>query len=589
MSKPSKEDYMQKKLLLSYIAVIVVTMIFAVTLSWKQVNNYFIERVGTETQIESLLIKKLIEETNISEDGFQSFINDLSGTANVRITLIEPDGTVKVDSDNDAHEMDNHANRPEVKEALAGESGQSIRFSNTMKMYFFYYATPISADDFTGVLRVSVPVDEIQIFTRDMIWIILFGLLFGSAIAIGVAYIVTRRLMEPINELTRVSKLITEGNYDEKIYISQKDQIGALAEAFNAMTFRLRKNIWDLSKKNAELESILTSMNSGMAAINMDNKIALVNDMFVKLLGIKDEDVLGKLYYQIVREISIFELVEEAIKEEAFQARETTLNVDDEMKMIRITATPILDKTRNHQVIGTLVMLTDVTQIRKLENMRRDFVSNVTHELKTPLTSIRGFVDTLKNGAISNQEVALRFLDIIDIETERLSALIQDILSLSEIETIVRERNEGEYAISEIIGEVLNIVPKRDKDVEVIVDIPEDLPPFTCNKDRMKQFFINLIDNSLKYTEKGHVRISCYEEYRYLHIEIEDTGIGIEYKHLSRLFERFYRVDKGRSRKMGGTGLGLSIVKHIVELYSGEIHVESEVGKGTTMKIRLPY
>lgn len=580
---------MQRKLLLTYILLIIVTMVFAVGLSYSKVNDYFFERVENETKVESAFILKRLEEGDISKGHFQTFVNEYASIGTVRITLIDSDGYVLADSDYDANEMDNHMSRPEVLSALKGEEGISIRYSNTMKTYFFYYASPVNSDSYTGALRVSVPVNEISGIISDMLWIILIGIGVGSLVAFLVAYIVTNKLMKPINELTRVAKVISEGEYDEKIYISQKDQIGELAEAFNGMTHTLRLNMWNLAHKNAELESILTSMSDGLVAIDVDYKIALHNSIFTKMLGLTDEDYKDKLFYEVTRELSIFNIIEKSLEHYEYIREETTMMYDGEERIIRLTATPIFAKGNNNKALGILLILTDITEIRRLENVRRDFVSNVTHELKTPLTSIKGFVDTLKNGAINDQKVALKFLDIIDIEADRLSNLIQDILSLSEIEAVVGEKNIAEYSLSDIVNEVMDIVLNDKVAINIIIDIEENLPIFRCNKDRMKQLFINLIDNAIKYTEEGYVKVICSSVNGYLYIEIEDTGIGIEYKHLSRIFERFYRVDKGRSRKVGGTGLGLSIVKHIVELYCGEINIDSEVGRGTIIKIRLPY
>ncbi len=580
---------MQKKLFLTYIFVIVLTMMFAVGLSWRSMDRYFVEKVEEETQIEGTMIKKLIQEVFEEEDDLGAYVGELADLSDVRITLIDMQGKVLIDSDNEVDKMDNHANRPEVRGALRGYETSSSRYSNTMETAFYYYAMPIETLSFDGVVRVSVAVNEIQAITFDMISIIFIGIGFGAVLAIAVAYFVTKRLMMPVNELTSVAKIIAEGNYDEKIYISQNDQIGELADAFNSMTFVLRKNIWELTRKNAELESILTSMSSGLAAINNDYKLALYNDNFFKMLDLPDGDLQGKYFYEFARQLTVFEMVERSIKEQIQVTDEAKIMVDGEETVVQITATPIFDKEVGHKSLGVLVILMDVTQIRKLEHMRRNFVSNVTHELKTPLTSIRGFVDTLKGGAIKQEDVALRFLDIIDIETDRLSMLIQDILSLSEIETIVGEKNVDVYPLTEIIDEVIDIIPAPQEGVEIIKDIQADLPNYKCNKNRMKQLLINLVDNSVKYTEQGYVKVKAYESYGFLHLIVEDTGMGIEHKHLSRIFERFYRVDKGRSRKMGGTGLGLSIVKHIVELYNGDIKIESAVGEGTTISIKMPY
>ncbi len=580
---------MQKKLLLTYISIIALSMVFSVFLSWRSINIYFESRVESETAQETALIERLLEDVDTSPEVLQAYVDELSGITDLRLTIIAKDGTVIADSDNVASEMNNHANRPEIIGASEGEPSSNVRYSTTMRMFFYYYAIPFQVEGFDGYLRSSVPAEEIESITTNLIKIVIIGVAIGALVAIGVATLMTRRFMEPINELTRVAKIIAEGNYDEKIYLSSDDQVGELAEAFNTMTYVLRKNIWELSYRNAELESILTSMNSGLAAIDNDFVITLNNDTFPRMLDLDDRAIDGKKFYEVVRELTVFEIVEKSIKDQDYLSKEMVLDIDGEEKIIQITATPIYDKHTVHKQLGALIILMDVTQIRKLEGMRRDFVSNVTHELKTPLTSIRGFVDTLKNGAMDDKAVAMRFLDIIDIETDRLSNLIQDILSLSEIETVVGEKNIGDYSFDEIMGEVIDILPRHHEGVELITEIDDRLPLFTCNKNRMKQLMINIIDNSLKYTVEGYVKISAFERHGYLNITVEDTGIGIERMHLSRLFERFYRVDKGRSRKMGGTGLGLSIVKHIVELYSGDIAIDSEVGQGTVITIKLPY
>lgn len=580
---------MQKRLMLTYIIVIVLSMFFSVFLSWRSVNNYFVNREEEETAVQIALIKQILEDEDLTEQDINDEVKRLAEMSALRLTLVDRDGVVIADSDNDPATMKNHSNRPEIIGAANGESASSVRYSSTMRKNLFYYAVPMTTEGFDGYIRGSVPVEEIEAITSELVRIIFIGIVIGSVLAIIIATIMTRRFMEPINELTRVAKIISEGNYDEKIYLSSDDQVGELAEAFNTMTHVLRKNIWELSHRNAELESILTSMNSGLAAVNNDFEITLSNDNFLKLLNLPEAETGGKRFYEIVRELTVFETVEKSIKEQEFLTKETIIPRDDEDAIIRIAATPIFDKNSVHKQLGALIILMDVTQIRKLENIRRDFVSNVTHELKTPLTSIRGFVDTLKNGAINDEQVALRFLDIIDIETDRLSMLIQDILSLSEIESVVGEKNVGDYDFGEIVDEVIDIIPRNHEGVQIITEIGPDLPAFKCNKNRMKQLMINLVDNSVKYTEKGHVKVKAFEDHGQLNIQVEDTGVGIERKHLSRIFERFYRVDKGRSRKMGGTGLGLSIVKHIVELYHGEISIDSEVGVGTTILIKMPY
>lgn len=332
-----------------------------------------------------------------------------------------------------------------------------------------------------------------------------------------------------------------------------------------------------------ELDAMLQSMNNGVVAVNNENQIIFYNDVFLNIIERPAEDIKLRPFYEIIRNEIIFDAIDLVRKKGCNGVTEGKWKD----KIIRATASPLVS---NEETLGILVMVDDITQLKKLESVRSDFVSNVTHELKTPLTSIRGFVETLKNGAITDEAVARKFLDIIDIETERLYSLIQDILTLSEIESgaeyEVMACNVGKTAKEAV--ELLEGEGAR-KNVELVYEPVPYIRPYYCNPARIKELLINLLDNALKYTEEGQVRLICREDENDLFICVEDTGIGMERNQLPRIFERFYRIDKSRSRKQGGTGLGLSIVKHIVELYNGKINVESEVGKGTRFEIRLPY
>ncbi|KSV58989.1 hypothetical protein ASU35_10550 [Acetivibrio ethanolgignens] len=330
-----------------------------------------------------------------------------------------------------------------------------------------------------------------------------------------------------------------------------------------------------------ELEAMLRSMNNGVVAINHENQIIFYNQVFLTIIGRLAENIKLRPFYEVIRNEIIFDAIDVVRQTGKDGIREG----EWKDKIIRATATPLVGKEEN---LGILVIVEDITQLKKLESVRSDFVSNVTHELKTPLTSIRGFVETLRNGAIADEAVARKFLDIIDIETERLSSLIQDILTLSEIES-----GEDHEAIACNVGkaaqEVVELLTDSKEGVQLIYEPVPYIRPYTCNPVRIKELLINLLDNAIKYTEEGYVRLICREDGEELLICVEDTGIGMEKEHLPRIFERFYRIDKSRSRKQGGTGLGLSIVKHIVELYNGRIRVESKVGLGTRFEIRLPY
>ncbi len=584
---------MQKKLLTTYILIITVTVFVTVIISWNSINNHFYNQVEKETEMKILLIKQVLEYEIDKEDfEFQQFAENYGKKTDLRITIIDNNGNVLGDTDYNPSEMENHRYREEFKGALQGEYDTSLRYSNTLKKYMFYAAKPIEYDGFIGAIRVAIPVKLIEELIWDMVNSIFIGLFIGVVLSVGIAFVFTRKIINPINELTKTAKKISNGEYDNKVYIDNKDQIGELAEAFNTMTFTMRKNIWDMQTQNAELEAILTSMDIGLAAIDNNYKIILSNKNFSRLLDV-EEDISNKIFYEVSRNPILFHVIEKSIDEDEFITEETRIKHNDKELILNISATPIKNKTNFNIRHGVLLLIEDITNLRKLENMRSDFVSNVTHELKTPLTSIKGFVEVLKKGDIEDPKITNRFLEIIDIESDRLTLLIEDILSLSEIENMRLDKKTGNFIVENIVFEVIEMLQGEAdiKGIELKLDIQQDMRELKCDKNRIKQLFINLLDNAIKYTEKGNVTIECKQsrDNQFLTVNISDTGIGIKEEHLERLFERFYRVDKGRSRKLGGTGLGLSIVKHIIELYDGTIEVKSEYKKGTTIKLRIPF
>lgn len=584
---------MKKKLLGTYIIIISITMIITIFFSWNKTKEYFFDRIEVESISKTNLLLEIFSiDNNYDENSMQNFVDKYSKKSGSRITIIQSDGLVVAESDGKINEMDNHRFREEIKNAFEKQKVfLSLRYSNTLKGYYQYVAAPINTDNFTGVLRTATPLKEVEIIINEMLMMILVGIVIGAIVAIIVAYQLTKRFMEPINELTEAAIKISEGDYEDKIYIDQSDEVGVLAEAFNNMIYKLRINRWTLENKNAELESILSSMGSGIIVVGHDLKVGIYNKKFLELFNIKDEVVTGKLFYEVTRNLVIFEMLEQALELGKMIVKEAKVYEPSGEKIYLIYANQIKSKVEPRKKFGALLVVQDITQMRKLENMRSDFVSNVTHELKTPLTSIRGFVETLKNGAIDDEKVALQFLNIIDIEAERLEGLIHDILVLSEIEAMVGENNIKDYNMEEIVNEVIEILMPEaiEKKIKIEPIIENDLKSFRCNKNRIKQLIINIVGNAIKYTDEGFVKIYLREEFNNLLIIIEDTGIGIEKKHIPRLFERFYRVDKGRSRSTGGTGLGLSIAKHIVELYNGKINIDSKESEGTKVKIRLPY
>lgn len=579
---------MRKKLFITYLIIAVATMLaMGATFLGKGYSS--LVAVSEENYMaEAELLGALLENyLGAGETDLEQFADNYSKTYGVRITIVSHDGQVLAESSVDYDGMENHADRIEIKKALKGENASILRHSKTLNLECVYCAIPINSTEFNGVLRISVPLEALRGMESGFMKSALLTVAFIGILMLVVSMGFSSYLTKPLDELTSGARRIAQGDLQVEIHTDQKDQIGSLASAFNAMTEKLKENMAQLYSKNSELSAILNSMDNGVVALDEENKIIFCNPQFKDLVERSSDNITGLSIYHVLRNQILYDVIDKVRQGEELAVQEGELNGRED-RILKLTGTPLYEEAKKRK-LGVLVILEDVTQIRKLEHMRSDFVSNVSHEFKTPLTSIRGFVDTLKNGAIKDEKFAMKFLDIIDIETERLNNLIQDILVLSEIESNT-DYNVVENDMREIIVEVINLLqPKVKPGVELQCDMDAYIRPYACNQDRMKQLLINLVDNAIKYTEQGSVLIGCKSDGNFLYLWVEDTGQGMEKEALGRIFERFYRVDKSRSSKTGGTGLGLSIVKHIVEMYNGDIQVESEVGVGSKFLVKLPY
>ncbi|MFV0342174.1 MAG: ATP-binding protein [Anaerocolumna sp.] len=577
---------MHKKLYVSYLVLILVAVSLCGLIFWSRNYNDTLERSKAHyLTLANLVGDVLADEKYYNSTDFEGFVNQFADKYDIRITIIDQEGEVFADSDTDGP-MENHKTREEVLNALKGKSSSVTRYSKTMGQIYSYSAVPVKTAEFTGVVRISVPLSELEDLNRQIINSVFYAVLICFVLAVILAGFFTGLLTRPISEVAAAARKISNGEYNIKIYTRDKSIVGNLASSFNVMAANLKSTIDNLTRRNAELEAMLSSMEAGVVAVSESYEILFFNKAFKEFVNYAKEELKGVSLYNVIRNTAVFDAIDTVNANNTSIVKEGMIS-NKGMQYIRVTATPLGREGRH--VFGVLLIIEDITKIKKLENMRTDFVSNVTHELKTPLTSIRGFIDTLKQGAIQEEAVAHRFLDIIDIEAERLYSLIQDILILSEIES-KREFEVVPCDINECVDSVIELLkPKLTDKVKFEFEPKPYLKPFYCNPDRMKQLFINLMDNAVKYTEEGSIKVTCGQEEDKLIISIQDTGIGIRKEHLFRIFERFYRVDKGRSRKQGGTGLGLSIVKHIVELYNGNLEVNSRPGEGTEFNISFPY
>lgn len=537
----------------------------------------------------------LIDYDKIAKE-YAKLLNDKpTGNENysffTRITIINYKGIVLGESDSIANEMQNHLDRKEVKEAILGKVGTAQRFSETMKQTYLYAAFPIKNQDI--IVRVSVPLYQLNSINKAFFFYTILGIVVGLLLTILISVKLTRVITDPIHQLINTSKEIASGNYKKRVTVTSKDEIGQLANTFNEMADKLDETLSGILDKNVRVDTVINSMRDGIIAIDTNYKILIINTIACDIFGVKHgPGIIGKSLIDLTRNTKVNLLLNDTIKKNVALTDEINMysSKTGSDYIYKIYTNPIKNFDAIKQNSGGVITLHDVTSVKKLEKIRTEFVSNVTHELKTPLTSIRGFVETLKNGAIEDTAVATKFLDIIDIEAERLYILINDILQLSEIEGMRKDDHVTKNDLSLIIDEVVLMLEaaasKKNIKLEVFAE-PNIM--ILVNNYRIKQMLINLIDNAIKYNvENGIVLIKASKTNGKIIISIKDSGIGIPEIDHSRIFERFYRVDKGRSRNMGGTGLGLSIVKHIVNLYSGDIRIISEPGQGTEFIIQLP-
>lgn len=577
---------MRKKLLTSFIIVLIIGISITGLFSIKLTQDLYLSSLEEKLVSNGKLLSSMFSLEYIPGNTYNEAAIDYSKISNARVTIIAGDGKVIGESSSDSSLMENHIERQEIKEALSGRIGIESRYSSTNKINMLYVAIPMeSGVTPKAVIRLSIPLTDIQKIQSQYFNYIIMSVLIGIIFASVIAYVLVENITKPFNELTYISSQIAKGNYDRRIKLDSKDEAGQFADVFNNMAEKLEITISDLSDKKNKLEAILKSMQNGVIAVDNIGKIMLVNPAALYIFQLK-ENILGKHILEVFRNIEL----EDIIYKHEDSNKEIKLNYP-EKKVLRVKATPIKDVNEAKKNMGVVVVIQDITELRQLEQIRSDFVANVSHELKTPLTSIKGFAETLKGGAINDEVTREKFLDIINVEADRLTRLINDILSISELENKKQNIQLERVNFNEEINETHNMFLSLSKlkDINLILKKDENIPGVMGNRDKVKQLLINLIDNAIKYTPKGGtVTVKTYFRDNLVCIDVADTGIGIQKEHIPRLFERFYRVDKGRSRALGGTGLGLAIVKHIVASMNGSITVESEPGIGTVFTIMIP-
>ena len=533
----------------------------------------------------------------VPEAARQAFAQRAARATGARVTLILPDGRVMAESDTrpgGLAGMENHAGRPEVRAALAGRVGRDLRTSSTLETPLLYVASPVrDGDRIVGVLRLALPLDEVTATHENVHRVMLVGGLLALTVALGIGLFVSKRVTRPVVEMQSIARQLSEGNFAVRAPVRSPDEIGTLGRSLNVLAARLREKIQDLAQEQAKVTAILDGMVEGVIAVDGHDHILLMNERARAMFNLGAGRLERKPFLEVIRNADLHDVFREgraagaAAADGAAVRRELRLSTPVE-RILQVHAVPL---RLGPGETGVAMVLHDITALRQLEQVRTEFVANVSHELRTPLTAIQGYLETLLGGAMDDPAHARRFLEVVFRHTERLGRLLNDLTDLSNIELGRVSLHRGPVALAEVVEGTLEIVrAKADAGgVRLEARLPADLPAVQADRDRLAQILINLVDNAVKYTPRGgQVTVEAAAGAGLVEVAVVDTGVGIPPADLPRITERFYRVDRARSRELGGTGLGLAIVKHLVAAHGGTLAIESRPGEGTRVRVTLP-
>lgn len=593
-------SYLFWKLFLVYVGLnIVLSMGFlmVVTSAHRREINEQVDQRLTDTAIvlrshvESLLTVAIDEHTDLSERTarlaeLQSLVQRLAVETTTRMTIVQPDGTVLADSERDPTVMLNHSNRPELIQASQQRTGTATRRSPKLQVDMRYIVLTIDQNNAPiAIVRVAMQIETInQRVAAIQRFLGMFALLFGVAAA-ALTYLIVGRITEPLAQLTERAQAIAAGLDDNAVPVQSDDEIGRLADSFNQMQSELSRRFGQLRESNERMATVLGSIDEGILAISADQKVILANDASATLLELPNKN-MGRPLLEVARNRALQEVVTECLNSGGpIQTEIVTSGQTRRECAVRATCLP------GEPPPGVVVVLHDISELRRLENLRQDFVANVSHELKTPLASIKAFAETLRLGAINDADNNMRFVSRIEEQAKRLHRLILDMLQIARVESGTETFEITQVSIKHVMDSCLAhyaATAERNK-IGVIVQPPDQPVYASADEDGLRTICDNLVSNAIKYTgQNGTVTVRWRAHDGMAEIEVQDTGIGIRAEHHSRIFERFYRVDKARSREVGGTGLGLSIVKHLAQAFGGTVQMSSEEGKGSLFKVQLP-
>jgi two-component system phosphate regulon sensor histidine kinase PhoR len=593
--KGKSQNRFGRKITFAYIGIFVLIFLAsAFYLSYALQQQTFArlkESLALRSQLlTSVFTPELVEGENIPE--IQNLAVELAPKAKARITVVAPDGKVLADSDRSYDQvlaMEKHGLRPEIRAALQGKVGSSIRWSETLKKKMFYWAAPIvQQGQVVGALRISLPFTEARSYVTAVRLPILAASVIGIGLVILLSWLLGRSIAQKMKALVDAARRYARGDLSQKMVINTADELQTVASSIRRVSSALQQRVHDLETEKAKFSAILENMAEGVIAVDRNNEILLCNTSAKKIFGVSGDSFQGKSLLEVTRHERMDQIVRSAVEGEAVLIEEIEWSHPEE-KILKIHAIGI---GKGAGGVCGLLVLHDVTELRKLERVRREFVANVSHELRTPLTSIQGFIETLLGGGTRDPGQSEKFLRMMQEDTHRLNRLIHELLELSRIESkkivLHVEPLNLKQEIEKAVSGFLVVLKEKQISIEDRLD-PKASYQVKADRDRLQQILINLIDNAVKFNRPGgRIVLEVERVNREVRVSITDTGIGIAEENIPRVFERFFRVDKARSREFGGTGLGLAIVKHLVEAHGGRVSCESQLGEGSRFSFTLP-
>ncbi|MCA8915733.1 MAG: HAMP domain-containing protein [Planctomycetes bacterium] len=551
-------------------------------------KDVLLENAGRDLEARARLVQQNLHEA--SGVDLQAIVAGNAEASGARVTVIDRTGSVRADSEAMAEEMDDHGTRPEVRSAISTGVGTSVRHSATRHMDFLYVAVTDPNNTSADIIRVALPMRQVSTrldVVRNSLYITV-GLLAlaGMILSFGMA----RYIVRPIEATRSAAQEIAKGNLDTKVELDRRDEFGQLVETFNGMGRELLNRVSQLEANRREMSTIMDNMSEGLLLVDQGGNVVLANRVAATLLGTGDKPLAGQALWESIRLPEVDELLSNLpnlVEPRRVWVEDRTQGA--QRRVLEFVATPLFDTANGNR--HAVLLVGDATEDQKLLEMRQDFVANVSHELKTPLTSISAYVETLLDGAADDESVRVPFLQKIQANTTRLSKLVSDILNLSRLESGTGDEMRQHLDLNDLADSCVKKHREAADAKGVTLEMHRAAQPVIAliNEEDMTEAVDNLIVNAISYTPSGgRVDVSVRRPDSGLQLEVKDTGCGIPADALSRIFERFYRVDKARSRALGGTGLGLAIVKHVSIKHGGRVDAESEVGKGSTFRISLP-